>query len=424
VKVKYNVFKTNATPFGGLYVISEFLNQIKFHKLFTKAFGKIRKVRTYSPSDNIAILMAMIIEGGERLYDIRRFDGDQTVCQLFDVPSIPQDTSLHDDMILLGNCDKSRASLLFQLNEMLFEKFNITSITVDIDGTALPVDGHQEGANKGYCPAELGSRCFQSVQAICAETETVIAEKTMTGECHCSNGIIDFIKPWLDHLTSKHYLIKLRLDTGFFSDTLLKFLESYGNVNYEIGVPQHEWLQNKVRTIKYKSYFHSERQYATFAYGEGLKGNFRYYYVERSKKAKGEQIDLFDRDEYKYRVVVSNRSKQPQVIFGSYNKRAGTEKHIEELKNQYGLGKMVSKKFHVTKSLAWISYLTFTLIGMIRQVAFRRELKKYRLKRLRFILFIAIGYFVRHARETIFKIGLARVGPLRFDAIMQRIWAF
>jgi len=424
VKIKYKVFKTNATPFGGLYIISEFLHQIKFHNTFNQVFGKLRKVRSYTVSQNIALLMAMLIEGGDRLYDIDRFADDQTVCKLFDVPSIPKDTSLRDDMDLIGRCDHKRAKLLLFLNELLFDKLNITSITIDIDGTALPVDGHQEGAKKGYCPVEPGSRCFQSVKAICDETETVIAEKTMTGECHCSNNIIEFIKPWLDRLSAKHYKIKLRLDAGFYSNELLLFLESYHNVNYEIGVPQHRWLQEKIRKIDYKSYFYSDRQYAYFAYGEGLDGAFRHYYVERSEKQSGDQMELFDNEPFNYRVVISNDERQPQVIFNSYNKRARVEKHIEELKNQYGLGKMISGSFQVTKALCWLSHLTFTIIGMIRQAAFRWELKKYRLKRLRFILFNAVGYFVEHARQTIYKFGLARIGPLRFESIMQRIWAF
>jgi hypothetical protein len=246
----------------------------------------------------------------------------------------------------------------------------------------------------------------------------------MTGECHCSNGIVEFIKPWLDRLSAKHIKIKLRFDAGFYSDDLLIFLESYDNVIYEIAMPQHEWLQSKIRQMKYKSYYNSQRQYASFAYGEGRNGAFRYYYIEQTKKQDGEQLDLFDNVQYTYRVVVTNCERQPHVIFGSYNKRARVEKHIEELKNQYGLGKMISGTFEITKALCWLSHLAFTIIGMLRQVAFRHELKKYRLKRLRFILFNAIGYFIEHARETIYKFGLARIGPLRFDSIMQRIWAF
>jgi hypothetical protein len=424
VKTKYEIVRTKATPFGGLYVFSEFLHQIKFHDLFDKTFGRLRKVRQYTPSQNLTLLMAMLIEGGDRLYDIQHFAGDETVCELFDVSSIPKDTSLRDDMKIIGQHDASRAELLLNLTELLFDKLCVTSITVDIDGTALPVDGHQEGANKGYCPSEPGSRCFQSIKAICYETETVIAEKTMTGEHHCSHGIIDFIKPWLNRLTDKGLLIKLRLDTGFYSNDLMTFLETYPNVIYEVGVPQHQWLKNKVRNIKYHQYHNNERQHSFFVYGEGRNGAFRYYYVERSEKESGEQLSLFDDAHYTYRVIISNKNKRPDVKFKSYNQRACVEKHIEELKNQYGQSTLVSGSFIVTKALYWLSHLSFTLVGMLRQIAFRRDLKKFRLKRLRFILFTAIGYFVEHARKRCFKIGMARIGPHRFHALMQRIWAF
>ena len=424
MKVKYEIVKTKATPFGGLYVITELLAQLSFHRLFDNTFKKLRKVRQYAPSQNIALLMAMIIEGGERLSDIERFSCDQTVCELFDMPSVPTDTSLRDDMQLIGQQNTARAELLLRLNEELFDKLNTRSITVDIDGTALPVDGRQEGAKKGYCPTEQGSRCFQSIKAVCDTTETVIAEKTMSGDSHCANGIIDFIKPWLDPLSNKMDHIKLRLDTGFYSDALMRVLESYPNVTYEIGVPQHKWLQDKVRRLNYRSYYRSSRQYASWAYGEGLNGAFRYYYVERSNKQPGAQFELFDPDHYSYRVVISNVERRPNVIFASYNKRARVEKHIEELKNQYALGKLVSGCFDITKALCWLSHLTFTIIGILRSIAFRRKTKRYRLKRLRFILFSAAGWFVEHARQRIFKIGVARVGPYQFDALMQRIWAW
>lgn len=423
MKVKYKLFKPKTTPFGGLYVFTEFLHQISFHNTFNQIFGKLRKSRSYTVSQNISLLMAMLIEGGERLYDINRFTNDQTICQLFDVPSIPEDTTLRDDMELLGQYDQKRAEIFLFVNETLFDKLNITSLTIDIDGTALPVDGHQEGAEKGYCAVEPGSRCFQSVIAVCDETETIIAEKTMSGECHCSKDRIEFIKPWLDRLSAKYHKIQLRLDAGFYSEELLLFLESYHNVKYKIGVPQHQWLKEKVQQCAYKSYFNSNRQYTDFAYGEGLNGAYRYYYVERSKKQTS-QMELFDNEQFNYRVVVSNEERQPQIIFNSYNKRARIEKHIEELKNQYGLGKMISGTFLVTKVLCWVSHLTFTIMGMLRQIAFRKDMKKYRLKRLRFILFVAEGYFVEHARKTIFYLGLARVGPIRFESIMQRIWAF
>ena len=155
--------------------------------------------------------------------------------------------------------------------------------------------------------------------------------------------------------------VKLRLDAGFYSDALITFLESYPNVSCEISVPQHKWLHDKVRRLDYRSYYHSQRQYASWAYGEGLNGALPYYYVERSAKEAGSQLELCDANQYNYRVVISNRERRPNVIFTSYNKRARVEKHIEELKNQYGLGKLVSGCFDVTKAFCWLSHLTLLL---------------------------------------------------------------
>jgi|GEM_PF-5001387 len=77
--------------------------------------------------------------------------------------------------------DPKRQELLFQLNKNHFKKQNLKSITIDIDGSALPVDGHQENAEKGYCPEEHGNRCFQMLVAVYDQTETVLSEKTYPG---------------------------------------------------------------------------------------------------------------------------------------------------------------------------------------------------------------------------------------------------
>lgn len=284
MKTKYEIIETKASSFGGLYVISEFLHQIKFRQLFNTIFGKLRRHRYYHPVDNINVIMASIVAGGERLYDIQRFSDDTVIRDLFTIDRIPRDTTVRDDLLLIGQRDQERQELLFQLNELLFDKQNIRSITIDVDGTATPVDGHQESAEKGYCPSEPGSRCFQSLAAFCDETQTTISEQTRSGSTHCANGILDFIKPILDRFSPKLDRITVRLDAGFYSHELLELFESYPNVYYEMGVPQHQWLQTKTRSLCYKSYHQSQREYASFAYGEGKDNGFRYYYVERTKR--------------------------------------------------------------------------------------------------------------------------------------------
>ena len=425
MKVKYRIIQSKATPFGGLYVIHEFLNRLHFDQLFDSIFGRYRKVRTHKPVNNVKLMMASITAGGERLYDIGAFEKDPVIPDLFGIETIPQDTTLRDDFSYIGTMDSERQELLFRLNEDHFKKQNLKSITVDIDGSALPVDGHQEGAEKGYCPEEQGSRCFQTLVAICDQTETTLSEKTWPGNTKWgAEEAIAFSKPVLDRFCPQLEKIILRLDAGFYADALIDFLESYDNVTYLIGRPQHEWLKTKLTKLEYKDYHHSKREYAVFSYAEGLNGQWRYYYVERTKKEPGAQTELFESDEYVYRVIVSNESRQPHVMFRVYNKRGRVEKHLEELKNQYALGKMVSCDFTVTKALVWLSFLTFTLIGILRHAAFRREMAKYRLRRLRFILFTAIATFPTHARKRMLNLTFSRITPWKFKFIMDRVWAY
>ncbi len=205
-------------------ISSVFCPPAKSNSLSTlRSFEKLRKVRQSTPSQNLALLAGLIISGGERLYDIERLSKDQTVCDLFDVRSAPKDTTLRDDLYLIGQKDPGRAELLLRLNEMLLEKLQLTSITIDIDGTALPVDGHQEGAEKVYCPEEPRSRCFQSVKAICDQTETVLAEWTFPGNTHCSKDVIDFLKPLLDRLTGAGKIIKTAFRCWFLQQRLTPF---------------------------------------------------------------------------------------------------------------------------------------------------------------------------------------------------------
>ena len=429
VKTKYEITDVKATSFGGLYVFSEFLHRLRFGDIFEKVFGHYRRVRKYEPWENVALQMNTILAGGDRLYDTQIFATDPVIPSLFSSEDgrsdVAVDTTLRDEMQRIGKMDQQRQELLFHLNELHFKRFGLKNITIDIDGTALPVEGHQQGAEVGYCPEEPGNRCFQSLCAICDETETTIAEELRSGETHCASGIVTFCQTILKRFSPQMESICMRLDTGFYSNELLKLFESYPNVTYEVGVPKHDWLKNKLRQIDYKSYHGSEREYTSFAYGEGLDGAFRFYNVERTLKESGTQLDCFEPDRYTYRVVVSNKEKiQPHSLFAHYNARGRCEKHIEELKNHYALGKMVSGDFVVTKALTWVSFLTFTLIGMLRKIAFRKDMAKYRLKRLRFMLWGAVAFWVNHARRKFLNISPPYLGQARFRAILQRISAY
>ena len=419
MKTRYQISTINASPFGGLFIISELLHRMKFEALFQEVFGDIRKVRKTSPVNNISLLIATILSGGERLYDVERLAEDPVLPELFGNGYVPQYTSIRDDLQKIGAMDEARQEFLFRLNEKLFRHLQLESITIDIDGSAISVDGYQENAEKGYCPEDPGSRCFQSLSAICLETETPLMEQTRSGDTHCACNIIEFVRTLLDRFSPQMAKIWVRLDAGFYSAKLVKLLESYPKVIYEIGVPQKGYLKRKVRSLEYQHYHGSQREYGYF-------GNLkRRYYCERSIRPVNSQLNLLEDDRHNYRVVISNDwNRQPHTLFEHYNKRGVVEKDFAELKNEYALGKMVSGDFQVTKALFWVNYLAFAIIGFFRKVALRWEYAHYRLRRLRFYLFSTIAYFVLHARKRILNLAQPQMGEMRFKFILQRTWSF
>jgi hypothetical protein len=271
---------------------------MKFEALFQEVFGHFRKVRKSSP----------------------------VLPELFGNGQVPQDTSIRDDLRKIGARDEARQEFLFRLNEKLFRHLKLQSITIDIDGTAISVDGQQENAEKGYCPEDPGSRCFQSLSAICLETDTPLMEQIRSGDTHCACNIIEFIRTLLDRFSPQMEKIWVRLDAGFYSAKLVKLLESYPNVIYEIGLPQKGWLKLKVRSLEYQHYHGSQREYGYF-------GNLkRRYYCERSLRPVNSQLDLLEDDRHHYRLVISNYlNRQPHTLFEHYNKRGVVEKDFAEL---------------------------------------------------------------------------------------------
>jgi len=57
----------------------------------------------------------------------------------------------------------------FKVFAKLLRKEKYKSITIDIDSSVVYVEGHQEGAVKGYNPKKLGNNCLQHSICICDE---------------------------------------------------------------------------------------------------------------------------------------------------------------------------------------------------------------------------------------------------------------
>ena len=420
--IRYEILEKKASSFGGLHGISKLYDVLQFDELFVKSFGDYRKTRKYTPSENIKMLIASIIVGGARLSDINRLNFDSVLPDLFGNGSVPCDTTLRNDLQKIGNLPEARDEFLFQLNELLLQHSKVSHMTIEIDGTASKVEGHQTGARKGYIPGHQGKRCFQHILVSWDEMDSPLYMETRSGNTYCAEDAAKIVEKVIDRFAPLVDTILCRADSGFYISSLLNLLDRYDNVSYVVKAKYIEGIIALVANKEFRSYHGSERTYATCEYT--MKNSKpRKYYVERIRK--NDEAYLFEEISYDYAAIVTNlENKQPHAIYNLYKERGRQEKLICEMKNEYALGRIISNDFHVTKAASWVSALVGVTISLFRQVALRHEYRRFRLKRLRYYFFNVVSKFIYRSRCKILQIFSPPIGSWRYDQVINRIQAF
>jgi len=97
--------------------------------------------------------------GIDRLERIKLLQGDPLV-EAFDI-SVKEPERVSR---FYGNFNHKTTQMLRYINLKVFKKLlrkkKLKSISVDIDSSVVNVEGHQEGAVKGYNPKKPGNNCY------------------------------------------------------------------------------------------------------------------------------------------------------------------------------------------------------------------------------------------------------------------------
>ncbi|MFQ3534219.1 transposase, partial [Escherichia coli] len=85
-----------------------------------------------------------------------------------------------------------------------------------IDSSVINVEGHQEGASKGYNPKKLGNRCYNIQFAFCDELKAYVTGFVRSGNTYTANGAAEMIKEIVANIKSDDLEILFRMDSGYF----------------------------------------------------------------------------------------------------------------------------------------------------------------------------------------------------------------
>ena len=244
-------------------------------------------------------------------------------------------------------------------------KGRATRIIIDVDPTDDPTHGQQEFT---FFNGHYDTSCYLPVVATVtfnAEAEQyAVAAVLRPGNAPAKLGAIGLLRRLFKTLRAAFpsAVLRVRLDGGFASNPLFKFLEAAG-VEYVVGMASNARLEKRVQRLMGKARMRSKATGRT----AHLYGETRYAAKQWSRKRrivmKAEVVRHPGRDpKNNPRFVVTNLPDAPQAVYEFYCQRGDMENRLKELHHgvemdRTSCSRFLANQFRVLLALA--AYLLF-----------------------------------------------------------------
>jgi hypothetical protein len=270
------------------------------------------------------------------------------------------------------------------------------------------VEGHQEGAVKGFNPKKPGNRCYNLQFAFCDELKAYITGFVQSGSTYTANGAAEMIKEIVAQIKTDDLEILFRMDSGYFDDDIIATIESAG-CQYLIKGKEYPTLVSQVMNPSVIFVKGDEGRETT-----GLVTKLdtwdkdRRFVVSRVLKDEKDrkQMSFLEGEEYDYFFFVTNKSNlssEEVVLF--YEKRGNCENYIKEAKYDMAVGHLLLQSFWANEAIFQLMMLAYNLFLLFKMdfakgTEYRQQIKTFRLK----YIFLA-GKIIRTARSVIMKLS-------------------
>lgn len=362
------------SPFGGLLGLIKFFDLVQFEEIFKNHYIKPgRKTKLGNYYMIIGILMLLFI-GFNRLWHFTYIRLDAMICGFFNLNQLPAASTFWRYVDNLGiNQGKSLLNIMSVLRERVWLLCGLSyeNIHLSVDTTIETLFGKQQGGRKGYNPKNRGKNSYRPVLCFIDETREYILGKLRTGATMGGEEIAKFIKDIKKHLPGCVTGVLLRGDGEFFSwESIQACIEEgfeYIIANKRAYPPfdTKTWYKPKKR----KPFEYNSCIYKPI----GWKVPCRFVAMRIPKELKANpgdmvQYELFENDQYTYRIFCTNLMTKPHKVIARYDKRADVENLVGEAKRE-GLEAIPSGKFKNNYAFFQIVMLAYNIWRYYKMLA-------------------------------------------------------
>jgi len=383
---KINFSAKNLTTNAGLFLLLENVKNNGIFELIKDVVVFAKESTNKIKMNHIKTILCAFFIGIDKLERVKLLQNDPVIKE-FDI-SVKEPETLSR---FLGKFNRKTTQYLrninFQLFRKLLSKSNLMSITIDIDSSVINVEGHQEGAVKGYNPKKRGNRCYNIQFAFCDELKAYVMGFMRSGNTYTANGTVELIKEIVANIKTDDLAIFFRMDSGYFDEEIIETIESLGCTYL----------------IKAKSYstLASHTPIPSVAFNKGEEGREtaelltkldtwdkdRRFIISRIVKAEKEsaQLSLFEDLEYDNFFFVTNTDLSAEKVVITYEKRGNAENYIKEAKYDMAVGHILLKSFWANEAIFQLMMLAYNLFLMFKfdslEVSeYKQQIKTFRLK--------------------------------------------
>ena len=251
-------------------------------------------------------------------------------------------------------------------------KGRATRIIIDLDPTDDPTHGQQEFT---FFNGHYDTSCYLPVVATVTFNDEAeqyaVAAVLRPGNAPAKLGAIGLLRRLFKTLRAAFptAILRVRLDGGFASNPLFKFLEAAG-VEYVVGMASNARLEKRIQRLMGKARMRSKATGRT----AHLYGETRYAAKQWSRKRrivmKAEVVRHPGRDpKNNPRFVVTNLPDAPQAVYEFYCQRGDMENRLKELHHGVEMDRTSCSRFLANQFRVLLALAAYMLFQELRRRA-------------------------------------------------------
>jgi hypothetical protein len=408
--------------FGGSYFFHEFLRVLHFRNYVAGQIHYPRRNRDYSVSQMLLALVHPILLGLDRIETAALLHSDETFQYLTGLQSFPDPQTLRRFLL---NAPADLREQLHRANDRLLQRFihlprHRSRLIFDLDSTVLTVFGHQEGAEVGYNPRYRGKRSYDPLLCVEANSSFLWDVELRRGDAGTWAGSEELLASCFLSTPSDVREIRVRADAGFGYGPVLDMLETRF-AQYAVVARMVPSLKRALKGLRYEP-MSPHWEIAEFEHRPHGWTHARRCIVARKKiEDTDPEPTLFSLERYAYRAWHTNLPLTPAGVWHFYDGRAGMERRIREVREDYAARKIPTRAFAANALYLEVIRLAYNLVTGFQRTCLPEDWQSLTLSKLRQRLLWLPGELTRPQNRPILRLVNSPLIAQKAEKILRRV---